>query len=385
MMSPRRYFLLILLCPSLIIGCYAALNYTIDPFGFYHPATPGYFIRKPAMPKHQRMAKAHIIRKTKPETVILGSSRIDYALNPDHPFFEGQKAYNAGLKGVRIDEVAAMMIHACHSGARQFVWGLDFFSFNAAIPRRPDFSTDRLYNQTGANTPDTDKRMLVSLSALKPMLQTVLYQNRTTVPTIRTNGMHTPEELDHDTQSKGTNAMMAHIRDTFLNELYFPAPSRDFVMDDAAMWNGLESALVFAHDNDVPIRAFIAPQHASHYSLIQQAGLWPVFTTWRTRVIALFDRYGFSATDFTDITDINSTTLAPYYWESSHYTPALGNMILDHLSGKQTRLTATPRKDVLHDKIIAYECAHPGQIFAIRQAIIKNGLENRLIPRTNCR
>ncbi|PCI01190.1 MAG: hypothetical protein COB76_01900 [Alphaproteobacteria bacterium] len=389
----KFYLALILLLPAIGIGCYAAAVHHVDPYGFYKPLDRGSFPIKPAMIKNQNMVKAQIVRKIKPDTVIIGSSRVDYGIDPTHAYFDGKSVYNMGLKGIRIPELKHMVKHAYHSGAREILWGLDFLSFNAYMEQRSDFSTGRLYN--GENIPDTDMHTLISISSLKPVLQTLSKQSEPDTPHTRLNGQHTPHALNQKTRDKGARSLFNNSAFVFLSKLYYPTPHRlyAFTDDDGEdTWRDFEDTLSFMREHNMNVTFFIAPQHAYQYALMYQSGLFDTYKSWKVQLNTSLQKHGFTVKDYTVINAITTEPIPneknihlTYYWESSHYRPVIGNMIMDDLMGKPSNLHTTTNTAEFERDLIRYQCDNRHETNDIRRKIINAGLENRLIPKLNCR
>lgn len=382
----RHYLALITLLPLILIGIYASAIWVIDPYGFYRPDTRIEANIKPAMIDNQNMAKSQIVKETHPETVIIGSSRVDFGINPNHPFFNGSSVYNYGLSGIRIIDLEHVIRHAVLSGATHIVWGLDFYGFNAHAKPPSDFTTNRLLN--GNNNPSSDMNTLISISSFWPAIQALKADNHSANTMM--NGQQSATALDHKTETIGTDDMMRATYSTFLNNLYFPAPTRSFAFatdDQNDSFTAFDRPLKFLQNHNIKLTLFIAPQHASHYALIHHSGLMNQYTTWKDRLHTIATSYDFDIHDLTTInafTTEDTTQPMVHYWESSHYKPIIGNMILDALQGKNNALKPISL-DQFQNRLTQYECDHPTIVNDIRNAVITSGLENHLIPPPNCR
>ena len=113
-------------------------NAFMDPFGLLHDRvihgvnhfktrTEGGF---------NRMAKAHQIRRYRPDVLLLGTSRVDWAMDPNHPALQAlsTNVFNAGLAGATIYEVYRYLqhAHAIHP-LQQVVIGLDVEMFDSCL------------------------------------------------------------------------------------------------------------------------------------------------------------------------------------------------------------------------------------------------------------
>ncbi|MEC4983484.1 MAG: hypothetical protein SAK42_05250, partial [Oscillatoria sp. PMC 1076.18] len=126
----------------------ALFNLAIDPFAaFGSPMISGVNQLKLEQQAHVRLFKAIAITRLQPKTILLGSSRTDLGLNPDHQVFANKSpVYNLGVPGVNMYEVRRYFEHALQNQPeiKQVVLGIDFLMFNQFRPEKPDFSERRL-------------------------------------------------------------------------------------------------------------------------------------------------------------------------------------------------------------------------------------------------
>ena len=380
-MSYRRYIFTILILSATLVSGAVLLNWLIDPYGFYHPEKRHFFNERPAIGAHQNMTKAQVIRKTNPDIVIVGSSRSDYGIDPTHNYFSGKQTYNGSLRGVRMREQKNFIVHAVHSGATHIVWGIDFFTFNAAIAERADFDEDRLYNLNKTNKPKSDLETLLSFTTFIDSIETILRHDEDTLMNGQNNGANlTTDPVRSDKPSD--------IRMRYFTKLFFPEPYKLFSLDTL---DDYKSTLEFLSKNNVKTDIFIAPDHITLLSAIHQSGLMPAYQKWKFNINYLAEKYGFRIYDFTTVSPITTAGISTdniYYWDMSHYKPSIGNMMLDHLVGEHNLLKASPITsddlDKLYHDLRVYECTHPTLVSAIRKDIKAAGLEDRLIPWPNC-
>src|SRR6185436_6531047 len=114
-MRPGTYLIVALGVAAALVGAVLAVNARIDPYGLaaivaspdeagvIEGARPGIFWRK-----------ALAVRNPMPRTVILGTSRAEFGLDPRHPGFapEYQPVENLALGGVSIEQIRLLLIHA---------------------------------------------------------------------------------------------------------------------------------------------------------------------------------------------------------------------------------------------------------------------------------
>lgn len=389
-MNASRYIAVFFAICLLCVCGHALFIWFVDPYGYNRPHDRSLFPVKPAMPKNQHMAKAQIIKKTNPDTVIIGTSRADYGIDPDHPALALSYSYNAGIKGARIAEQRALAVHAVHSGAKHIIWALDFFAFNDAVKPRPDFTPARLYNETKTNRPATDWQTFVSLSSLKPALQTSLRQNTPHMPDTYTNGQHNGEELDFKLETKGYKKRFADDILLYLTQLYYPYPGRAFDLNE----HDFPAAIGFFHQNNVKTTLFINPLHPALLSVIRQTGLMQTYEQWKRHIYESARHSGLTVTDFTFTNGLYQKSLqTTYLWEPSHYKPVIGDFILSHIfdgTAQHQDIPLTSQElspsfiQTQAADIASYPCKNPDEAAQVKALIIASGLQNRLIPEADC-
>jgi hypothetical protein len=119
----------------------AALVVTVDPYYvFGSPDLPGINAVRPLYEPHIPVAKPYQIRRINPDAVILGSSRAEVGLDPQHPGWAGRLVFNFGLPSATSYEVTLAFLHAqAGQSLKQAVVGLDFFAYNIFFPRSHEY------------------------------------------------------------------------------------------------------------------------------------------------------------------------------------------------------------------------------------------------------
>lgn len=132
-----KSFLTAFVCLLLLAGAAGmAFVIVVDPYWYFNLATiEGLNARRTEIANELRMVKAHTVCDLKPANVIIGSSRADLALDPEHPGwnqFPGT-TYNLALAGIGIGELYYYIRHAYYASGhlRLAVIGLDDLMFNA--------------------------------------------------------------------------------------------------------------------------------------------------------------------------------------------------------------------------------------------------------------
>ncbi len=178
------------------------------------------------------------------------------------------------------------------------------------------------------------------------------------------------------------------IEEFFTSAVYLPAPLRQFQFataeEDSLYW--YEQFIRTLHENNIRASLAISPSHARLNELIDAAGLWLQWETWKRRMLSinlkLANEYGQAPFSLFDFSIPSSITTEPfpeagdaeyrmkYYFESIHFNQHTGALMLDRLMSRTTtesqnfgkRLTADNLETTLleiRDKQRRFRLQHP--------------------------
>ena len=349
-MSFRRYLIHLFTYIGLFIGCVAVFNLIIDPYAIFNLVKiEGFNSLKPELNTHARMIKAHQVRTIRPDSIILGSSRAETGLDPEHPGWSPGtlRHYNLALHSANIYEVYKYLQHAhAVQAIKQAVIGLDFFMFNMNKQVEKDFDQSRLEpsEHFSSGWYQDIFNALFTLDALRASINTLLHQHDPSVVRYKQNGFPEDSGKWQAIRLKGGHhqAALNNERYTLVSEDSFPF----FTLVDpdnpekSTTINTFRKIIRFAKSNGIDLRLFISPMHARKLVLLHEIGLWREFGQWKRSLVQVLQE---EAPDMKlwDFTGFNSITTEPFpplgdtntqmrwYWESSHYKKEAGKLILD--------------------------------------------------------
>lgn len=414
----RRLSLLALLTAFVLMAAAVGFNWLVDPYGVYGtPRVEGFNKVKNRLHKNARYVKAMRLYDHRPPQVILGTSRSEYGLHPDHPAWETEKygeCYNAALSGANIYEMYRYFAHAAELGTvTRAVAGLDFFSFNIYCQDAiGDLDARLAVGRDGRAGTRLDYlllkyRNLLSLDMVEISWDTVGKQGEKE-ELILANGGRADVDISGDIAGGGGNraAFEKNVR-TYYGFGYLPRPykayttryaeaaRRDFPNPDK-----VDSTLAYfrrmvnlAYRRNVDLRLVISPSHAWQWETIRAAGLWEEFEDWKRALVGIVHEEAaaagknpFPLWDFADyspptreeVPPLGDSTLMNYYWESSHFRKELGDLVLDRVLGGGAEsggdfgilLTAGDVEQhllTIRSRAAAYAATHAGDIARIRE------------------
>jgi hypothetical protein len=326
MITYRRFnfaFLAASLSPVLAIGLF---NIAVDPYGIINsPTFLGVNQSKPEKETNVRLFKAVDITRIKPVTVLLGSSRADYGLDPAHPALANkQPAYNLALVGPNAYEIRRYLQHAITNQDRLnlVILGVDFFMFNDTRKNAPDFSEVRL-NASGLILDDFISTTF-SWGGFSSSLQTLLIN--ISDPSFRSyhpNGRHYPRRIDEDRKTINYRFTRSLTLALSLPELY-----GEFELSNKFL-RELKTIVELCEQRGITLKIYISPSHATQWEAVRAAGLWPVFEQWKRELVKIAPCWDFSG--YNSITTEPITENIKNYIDSSHHRKEVGDLVLNRL------------------------------------------------------
>jgi hypothetical protein len=354
----RRYllsFACVVLFGLIAVAGFAAYA---DPFRLFRDACGSQDdAPRAALDTHVRLWKAHALYGGCYATVVLGSSRAEFGLNPEHEALRAfGPAFNAALPSATMVESAAYFEHALTAAPlRRAVLAVDFLMFDPREPPQADFDTERLLRSESTLFARWRARAerwqaLVSIDTLLASHLTLTVRDRALISyPYRANG-----ERDDSRQAAnlraagGVRAEFARIARGYAGQ------ARAF---DEAAWFGADSVplaaykrvLRLAGQQGVDLRVMISPAHASECQVFDRTLGARALNAWKRSLVAahaeVARELGMAPVPLWDFSCANVATveavppvgdvdgLMQSYWDLSHYRAALGARALDRMFG----------------------------------------------------
>lgn len=296
-------------------------NWFIDPYGIYNRniMIDGLNHDKPNKEHNDRLYKAIDIIRLKPNTILLGSSRVKRGLDPEHPSLKSFPVYNLGLNGANVYELRRYLEHTIFNNKKidRVILGLDFFMFNDSLENQPSFTEYRLEKkhisfQDFLNT-------TLSLDTLFSGQETIQSSSRNrSISNVSENGFLPNSDLENE------NIKLKFEKST---KLYFKLHS-DYKLSQTYV-NELKKIVALCEENDIDLIVYFSPSHAIRLASIDAGGHWSSFEDLKRQVTELMPVWDFA--------NHNSITTEPLrnrmsnYADESHYTKPVGDLILNRV------------------------------------------------------
>lgn len=355
--SYRKWTLLTCGCSGLLLLAIALFNLLADPFGIYEIITVnGFNALKVGVNDHVRMTKTHVANRLKPRTIILGTSRTEYAINPEHPCFQEQAkpVYNLALPGGSIYEIQRYLEFAqAVAPLKTAVIGLDFMSFRANTGLSPDFSENRLNGPLHLLQEKLDLLLLLDTTVASFDVVTTQQINYKK-DYYQSNGLRGITSRIGRISGWGQQGWFFNIHNQFGAGTYGAETAKeyDFFAADARekVFTPFRNIIKFAYTHNIDLRFFISPENSVLLEVLHQNGLWKSYEEWkRLMTKALAEEAGdakrapFPLWDFAAYGPFNNE-LPPmsnpkklamqWYYDPSHYSLKLGDLVLDRIFGR---------------------------------------------------
>ena len=81
--------------------------------------------------------------------------------------------------------------------------------------------------------------------------------------------------------------------------------------------------------NQIKLILFISPSHATHWEAMKRKDKWSTFEGWKRELVKITPVFDFSG--YNSITSESIHNNMENYTENSHYTPKVGNLILNRI------------------------------------------------------
>ena len=371
-----RYLRTVLTVAGAFVAAVGGINYTVDPYGIYHDwRIEGLNEIKPQAEEHDSLVKAHAIENLRPKGLILGNSRTEVGLDPEHAAFpsSARPVYNAGLEGTKSATALRYLKHALTVGSpRLVIVGVDFLNFLVdPAPTVASKQWSREVEERGNPVLDQRQRIrdvvdtLFSLDALLDSVKTVIAQTNPYAPDMTRLGLVTMREYVPITRRLGYAALFLQKDKDYANYLRGKA-SANFVQDgrSSPQLETLAQLIELSRVHRIQLILVIYPYHAHVLELLDAAGLWNDFEAWKRELvkilahdaevhpestpIPLWDFSGYNLYTTERVPAQNDlTSEMRWYRDPGHFKKELGDLLLARVLGSEDQKAAPSTFGVL--------------------------------------
>lgn len=324
----RRFSGWFLLAAAVPMVSMAGLNAFINPYGvFESPTIEKLNQAKPDKLNNMRMFKAVEVSRLKPNMVFLGSSRTDYGMNPQHPALtQQQPAYNLGLGASNTQEMRLYLEHVlARTDVDLVVIGLDEFMFNTHNDQNVQFERYQLGGRgltlrDAVNTTFSLDAFSASLENLSTSRQYPDYVSYSPQGQLNLR----PLDLDPSATDYRFGKSLS---------VYFESFPQPYALSQANLAE-LQKIIEIAQRENIDLRFYISPSHATRYEAIRTAGHWEAYEQMKREIAQITPFWDFSG--YNSITKESISPEMQNYIDDSHYRSEVGDLVLNKLLDYQS-------------------------------------------------
>ncbi len=338
----KRYLRSLALSFLLILLISGSVSYLLDPFGYFRL----YGLRTTALLGNRvwgddQLSKALALPWLRPDTLLLGNSRVKQGFDIDDPDIEKYigNAYNLAIGGATLDEIDKFTRYAMsYHIPSNLIIGLDFGQFTrvnrAIIPTFMEHDTT-IVGRIGG----TLHRLIFALWS-KNTLMTAAGMSYNTYSHYL-NGSRNIAAKEKTLREHGSKARSKIIEKFIATQIRHNAYSHAY----KSRLDILNQVAGYACKNSIRVKLFISPPHIRQLLLLKVIGLQEQFYSWKRELTHITEQHrvdgcNIDLVDFSGIIEYTTEPFPPtgylatspnWYWESSHYKPALGKLIIQRL------------------------------------------------------
>lgn len=328
----------------------AGVNAFMNPYGYFDaPKLSG--INALALGYNHRLplAKALAIDHVRPAAIIVGNSRAETGYDPEHRAFSERPAYNLALGGANIQTARRYILETIAAGRlRHIVLALDFSMFDPSVWKQEAEGEVLLTDADGQRRGawHEGKRLatiLLSATALADSAWSLTHQRRPVAKYLPSGLRDDAADLDQVMREGGHHNASVKAESSFLAVALRDLESPDGRDKYHRAMQELKSIVALARDRGIRVTLVLNPIHARQNYLFRAAGLWPAYEQWKRDLLAttaggtdieLWDFSGASTCSSEPLSGANDTAARMrWYRETSHFRRALGDKVLDRISG----------------------------------------------------
>jgi hypothetical protein len=314
-----RWFIALL---GIALAVLVGFNVAFDPHGLFS----GISLDGPAPYRRfgTRIAKGHMLDRFPEALPLLGSSRVECALNPSWTLWGDSGAINLGLTRTSVHELKLVLERVlARTRASELVLGIDFRVFGQGMTVGSEVPYSAF---SDADHTETWGYRLLALSTTKQSLTMCaawILGNRITT--------YDQRGFRHPKASEGVP-----IAD-FIVGARSPMPHPDEVL--GADMDRFREMLDAIRARSKQATILILPTHALCLEQIHREGFWPLYEAWTRKLLSIVEEEGngkktFPIWDFTSFSgiaaeDISATRIgevvkARWWYDVSHCRPEIG-------------------------------------------------------------
>ena len=326
----------------------AALVALVDPYRLYGmPEVAGVNQVKPLPTRYQNQIKMHGAFRQGADVFILGNSRAELGLDPEHAGFGGG-AFNLALAGTNLGTAREQLDQLRREGIapKRLIVGVEFLDFLLDPSRPPPPAEPRSRGPLDELAWKADA--LFSMDSVVDALATLRLQRVADPQSITARGFN--PLLEYNKMARDDGYYSIFQQRAVQNAKRFVRVPRGLVALDTGSSPSIDNLrAILAHgvERQAEMHVVIYPYHAQIQAMFDAAGLATTFDNWKALLaeevdkvrnanpgvkVSLWDFSGYSSYQCEPIPARgDKQTSTRWYWEAGHFKPALGDIMLTRI------------------------------------------------------
>lgn len=363
MLRSRSYFIAVLSLLVLLVASVMLLNWLVDPLDVYRVVRKDGFNRvKSSYIPYARLAKPSQIERGHYQRLAIGSSRMLMGIPVDNAAWAqagGSSGFNAGIQGADLRQVRDLFEHAVVTNSvtgnlKSVLIDIDLFMFNAWLPSGdypyPVATFDETEQERFVRERDTALNLLFSPSITLASIETLRKQD-VKKDKVMIDGTTNPAKELSQVMEDGYEVRFRQFEDRMVRTGWSPCSDNRyaFARENFDKTQYFREILQIAKQNHVEVKFFISPVHVRLLEMTDAAGLWDETEIMKRKLLAETvavygaELQGVALWDFSgyhhyaqEAVPQQAGVPMQWYLDSSHFSQALGQKMLDVMYGAPT-------------------------------------------------
>lgn len=387
----RRFCARVVIALGLLAAAVAGFDAVMDPYMVLGtPPIAHLNTFKRATEDRPWLVKPYLFRRIMPQTLILGSSKVEVGLDPASPMLPGDagRVFNLGVLGASPAQIFTMFEEAVAAAPiHRGLVVLDLIEFmrvpEPAAAGEPPFR----FLPDGEREREELLSALLSRDALRDAVLTLATQGRSYPTGLTADGLMLDGNFRRAAEAEGPAALFDHKRPQSLRafrkmrDRLAAAPTTPIPDID-----GLRRMIALSRARHITLDIAIAPVHAEVLRIITLAGLWPRYEAAKRALADVIAAEAGETVPLWDFMGLDAFSTEPaggrrgaedaWFWEPSHFRRTLGEKLLGTIyrggTGYGRRLTVDGMEDALAEEkrlLMRDQADHPDAYAALRAAL----------------
>lgn len=359
-----------------LLAIVAVFNAVVDPFGMNQSLqSSGFNTYKPSIYTRVRLFKAYEVKRVRPQTLILGTSRSHIGFSCSHEVWAQMEGpcYNMAFDGATSREMYMYLRHVyALRPLKQVLLGIEPYHLAPSLSTtRPDFDPLVLHDPNGNTLPrwiTGDLRILTSLDTLMASVKTLLAQDTPDPTWFAPDGQRVGEvffrQIDgrfYTLSPRGYFHMTNEHEVGYQTEWIVAAKHKQPKLRLDPPTDPKETSLAyvqriveFCRSHNIDLRIIITPAHVHQLEIMAAIGNWTEVEKKKRDLLRLVNEVNarhpdqpptpiFDFSGYSSITEeappmSGMRTEMRYYWDSSHFKKIVGDYVINRVYGVSTAM-----------------------------------------------